>query len=328
MIVTVEQLEKIAALIPEEEPRVHRNGNRNGTGQPFDVEKFISAFVPEVGGPIPWNGGRKWRGKQGEPCPCGGAHDASGFVILEFPSGAWTARCLHNSGSDFDHENLRKRDLDYNPTWQSNGNGKSHAATGPNEASTQSEGAHAANDHPWPVLDHAAYHGIAGDFVRMVEPHSEADPAALLLQFMVMAGNVIGRGPHRVADGALHYTNLFVVLVGTTSAGRKGTAYARTIEPFKLVDEFWAPNCHASGLSSGEGLIWRVRDPIEKREPIKERGRFTGEYQTYEADPGVADKRLVAYEPEFARTLKVCARETNILSTVIRQGWDTATSAR
>jgi len=31
-----------------------------------------------------------------------------------------------------------------------------------------------------------------------------------------------------------------------------------------------------SDLSSGEGLIWSVRDPIEKDEPIREGGKKTG----------------------------------------------------
>jgi hypothetical protein len=48
------------------------------------------------------------------------------------------------------------------------------------------------------------------------------------------------------------------------------------------------------GLSSGEGLIHAVRDPVEKQEPIRERGsRAVTGYETVVADPGVADKRLL-----------------------------------
>jgi hypothetical protein len=43
-----------------------------------------------------------------------------------------------------------------------------------------------------PVMDDAAYHGIMGDAVRAILPHSEADPVALLMQGLVMGGNVIG----------------------------------------------------------------------------------------------------------------------------------------
>jgi hypothetical protein len=30
----------------------------------------------------------------------------------------------------------------------------------------------------WPELAPEALHGLAGDFVRMIEPHTEADPVA------------------------------------------------------------------------------------------------------------------------------------------------------
>ena len=34
---------------------------------------------------------------------------------------------------------------------------------------------------PWPdPIDQAAYHGLAGEIVGLIEPHSEADPIALL----------------------------------------------------------------------------------------------------------------------------------------------------
>jgi hypothetical protein len=76
------------------------------------------------------------------------------------------------------------------------------------------------------------------------------------------------------------------------------------------------------GLSSGEGLIFHVRDPIEKIEAIKEKNRPTGEYETVIIDHGVEDKRLTASESEFSSVLKVGSRDTNILSPLIRQAWD------
>jgi hypothetical protein len=268
-----------------------------------------------------YNGGRKWLMEHGRECLFGGAHDAGGNYVMQLSSGAVAAGCLHNLCSGLKWQDLRKKyepDYDPNRRWQANGNGGPRQS----DSTAQDEKHDVAKHRPWPELDPAAYHGIAGEFVRLVEPHSEADPVALLTQFLVMAGNLIGRGPYRLADGALHYSNLFMVAVGPTSAGRKGTSHSRTMQTMRLVDENWAAKCQFSGLSSGEGLIWQVRDPIEKREPVKEGGRFTGDYQTYEADAGVHDKRCLVYEPEFARTLRVCERETNILSTVVRQAWD------
>jgi hypothetical protein len=176
----------------------------------------------------------------------------------------------------------------------------------------------------WPVLASNALHGLAGDFVRLVSPHSEADPIALLSQFLVEFGNCIGRGPHFVAEADRHYTNLYQVLVGRTAKGRKGTSHGHVRRLFRMVDEGWSTACEKHGLSSGEGLIWAVRDPIEKEEPIKQKGKVVG-YQTVVVDPGVEDKRLLIYESEFAQCLRVLDREGNTLSAAVRNAWDTGT---
>ena len=68
-------------------------------------------------------------------------------------------------------------------------------------------------------------------------------------------------------------------------------------------------------------MIWAVRDPITKREAVKERNKPT-RYEDVEADPGVADKRLLVYEPEFANVLKQTERQGNTLSAVVRNAWD------
>lgn len=47
------------------------------------------------------------------------------------------------------------------------------------------------------------------------------------------------------------------------------------------------------------------------------------DYQDIEFDSGVADKRLLVFESEFASPLRMMARDGNILSVVIRQAWDT-----
>ena len=45
---------------------------------------------------------------------------------------------------------------------------------------------------PWPdPMNEAALHGITGDFVRMVDPTTEADPVAVLLSFLAAFGAVV-----------------------------------------------------------------------------------------------------------------------------------------
>ena len=177
------------------------------------------------------------------------------------------------------------------------------------------------DDYPEPI-GQAAFHGLAGEIVRRIEPHTEADPPALLFQLLVAFGNLIGHDQHIVADGARHYLNLYGVLVGQSSKSRKGTSWNHIANVMGRVEPEWRQDCVTNGLSSGEGLIWEVRDPIEETRPIRKEGRHTGEYETYIANHGEADKRLLVIESEFANVLKVMAREGNTLSPVIRSAWD------
>lgn len=174
----------------------------------------------------------------------------------------------------------------------------------------------------WPSpLAKEAFHGLAGDFVKMVEPQTEADPVALLVQLLTATGNVIGSNPFFQVEADKHHIKIFPVLVGETSKGRKGTSTGYMRHTFGEIDPEWTQNRIKSGLSSGEGLIWQVRDEIRRTEPIREKGRVT-DYQEIIADPGVKDKRLLIIEPEFASTLRVIGRDGNTLSPTIRQTWD------
>jgi hypothetical protein len=165
----------------------------------------------------------------------------------------------------------------------------------------------------------AAFHGLAGDFVRLVAPHSEADPVALLIQFLVAFGSVVGRGPHFLAEADEHMLNLFAALVGASSKGRKGTSWGQVARLMARIDEAWTKQSIGNGLVSGEGLIWAVRDQVTKRKKSKKGNA----YEEVVEDPGIADKRLLVIEAEFARILRVLGREGNTLSAVIRSAWDT-----
>ena len=174
----------------------------------------------------------------------------------------------------------------------------------------------------WPAPPaEEAFHGLAGRIVRTIEPASEADPAALLVQGLVAFGNVIGRFAHFAVEGDVHRGNEFVVIVGKTSKVRKGTSFGRINRLFEEAEAQWAAERIQTGLSSGEGLIWAVRDPTMKRERVKERNKPV-QYEEVEADPGVADKRLLVYEPEFANVLKQTERQGNTLSAILRVAWD------
>jgi 5S rRNA maturation endonuclease (ribonuclease M5) len=172
----------------------------------------------------------------------------------------------------------------------------------------------------WPApIDPAAFHGLAGQIVASLEPHTEADPIAILVQLLTMFGNLLGRTAHFLAESDQHFGNLFTVLVGDSAKGRKGTSFGRVHRMMSVADPVWAKRNVASGLASGEGLLWHIRDA--STEPNSDRQRGIAERAVM--DPGVTDKRLMVVEPEFARVLQVCERETNTLSAVLRQAWDT-----
>jgi hypothetical protein len=172
-----------------------------------------------------------------------------------------------------------------------------------------------------PPLEPEALHGLAGEFIRTIEPYTEADPVAVLITFLLSFGNVIGRSAHFTVEETKHYLNLFAVLVGLSSKGRKGLSGSTAGYIFSRVDEEWSKTRKKSGLSSGEGLINEVRDERYEERPIKEHGRVT-DYERVRVDEGVSDKRLLVFEEEFSQGLKTMVREGNILSSVIRQAWD------
>jgi hypothetical protein len=168
----------------------------------------------------------------------------------------------------------------------------------------------------------AAFHGVAGEIVEALAPETEADPAGCLIQFLVTFGSIVGNTPYVRLGGGFHHAKEFTLLVGRTgAAGRKGQSLDDTLPFFEDVDPEWSKNCRASGLSSAEGLIYRVRDPVEGIHHVKEKGRVV-DTQTIVVDPGVEDKRLLVIETEFASVLKRTGREGNALSAVLRQAWD------
>jgi hypothetical protein len=204
-------------------------------------------------------------------------------------------------------------------------NGSGNASEDPGPTDRDAVGEEPVNeieDEPWPRMPEEAYHGPLGDLVRLIEPHSESDPVALLIQGLVMFGNVVGRNRYFIADGSQHYVNLFAVLVGKTSRGRKGTSWGRCVNLFSAIDKPWSQDHTPGGLGSGEGLIWAVRDPIYKTEAVREGKEIIG-YQEVQVDSGITDKRLLLFESEFASVLKVMGRDGSTLSATIRQAFDT-----
>jgi hypothetical protein len=169
-------------------------------------------------------------------------------------------------------------------------------------------------DPNYPILAKEALQGVAGACVRSIDPLTEADPVAVLINKIVGFSNLIHQGAYVLVGPRPQHLKEYAVLVGQSSKARKGTSWEHPEALFRAVDATWADRRVVSGLSSGEGLIYAVRDRVEKYDAK------SGEMKV--VDPGEADKRLMVVEGEFARVLKVMGRDGNSLSAILRDAYD------
>jgi hypothetical protein len=152
---------------------------------------------------------------------------------------------------------------------------------------------------PEPILGDAALYGVAGLAVCGLAPHSEAHPAAILLQLLAAFGNAVGPVPHCMVDATRHGLNLFVVLVGESSKARKGTSWNQIRRLFAEVDRPWVTERVTTARLTPAALIYSLRD----QQPS-------------------TDRRLLALSEEFAAVLHSLRRAKGHLSPLLRCAWD------
>lgn len=319
-------LEKLAAFAPIEQKHKYR-GRGYGT---FDLSSWLAQHHLDVRGPFPWNGnGEKWIFSV---CPWNEAHTNKSAYLIRFSSGAIAAGCHHNGCAGKKWHDLRDTIEPGGREWWNKNDGQTGARSSEwewpsaDESEEAASGFQSGTSHEyapeWPQLDETALYGLAGEVVKTIDPFTEADPVAVLLNILSALGNCINASAHARVQHDNHPARLFVVQVGDTSKGRKGTGWSTPRYIFSLCDPDWSKSRVKSGLSSGEGLIYNVRDERYEQHPIKEKGRVVG-YETVRVDEGESDKRLLIVEPEFASVLTVANRDGNTLSETVRQAWDT-----
>jgi len=172
------------------------------------------------------------------------------------------------------------------------------------------------HDDRFPAHDDLILYGLGGDIVRAVEPITEAHPIAVLAQLFAAFGTMIDQKAWFRVGEQVHHLKFWPILVGITSRGRKGVSWSIVERIMREIDLCFVDERMKSGLSTGEGLIWSVRDPIIE-EPKTEDG------EPIVKDKGVEDKRFLVIEEEFASILKLAKRDGAILSPTLRQAWDT-----
>jgi hypothetical protein len=156
---------------------------------------------------------------------------------------------------------------------------------------------------PIPHLAETARYGLVGEYLALLDGETEAGLAAVGAIVLAQLGTLIGRravvriGPYR------HHCNLYVVVIGESSIGAKGSADDAGERFTRLVDPDFFVRHAIGGFGSGEALVDAIRDPQD------------------DEDAG-SEKRRLINENEFSAVLRVARRESSILSEIIRQGFD------
>jgi len=197
----------------------------------------------------------------------------------------------------------------------------SRVADGANGAGMSADDSAAASEEALanlaeiPTMGAAAFVGPIGEYVAGLRGYTEASPPVLLGALLTGFGAMVGRGPHHWIEAARHGTNLFTVIFGNTSTGRKSSAMNQTRRLLEEVDTaFWkGPATRVlGGFGSGEALIARLAPAVGK----------DGIPSAVAEDP-----RLLIEEGELGALLTIKRRDGNTIGHTFRALWDGATVA-
>lgn len=164
-----------------------------------------------------------------------------------------------------------------------------------------------------PQLIPIALFGMLKEITDIACKNTEAVPISVAVHVMTRFAATIGRTAYIQLGDTRRYLNLFSLVVGPTSKGRKGTSADMPKQLFRYAEGlkvYVSPLQQLTALSTGEGLIHRVRDEMVDEESGKV------------IDRGVYDKRLICDVSEFSGVLTVAGRKDNTLSATLRDAFD------
>lgn len=166
-----------------------------------------------------------------------------------------------------------------------------------------------------PVLNHDALYGLIGEITKAATADSEADPAAVIATALTWVGAHIGTNIYVPVGETRHPARLFCAIVGASSRARKGTSTDPVRRIFNRAEQLGTVKqlkFSPGPLSSGEGVVWAVRDASEELDEETQKPK----------DGGVTDKRLIVIEGELGAALSSLRRQGNTLSAILRTAWD------
>src|SRR6516225_9940073 len=136
-------------------------------------------------------------------------------------------------------------------------------------------------DLPFPMLDEKGLYGPLGELAIKAAEGGEPPPSAVMLPLLVGVGNIISKHRYHIVKATWHRPLLYAIVAARTGLGVKGAAWDIASELLRYLDPLWFDSCLMVGqLTTSEGLMYRIRDPIPGK------------------DPGIGDKRLFAMEEE------------------------------
>src|SRR6266568_512346 len=136
---------------------------------------------------------------------------------------------------------------------------------------------------PVPVPDPAMFTGLLGEIADEASLGTEADKVGIYACLLSMAGMQAGPKPHITIGDRRHPLLIWPLLAGRTGSGRKGDAMASALNIMTYAFPIDFDDRIVTGLSTGEGLIWHIRDEDDSG--------------------GTDDKRLLIYEEELGHVI-------------------------
>jgi len=118
---------------------------------------------------------------------------------------------------------------------------------------------------PLPVCDPGMFRGILGEIAAAADPGTEADKVGVFGSLLSEVSALAGHNPHVPIGNTRHPLLIWTLLIGRTATGRKGEATGTASRVVREAN----PEVYGieeSGLSSGEGLVERIRDPDDEED--------------------------------------------------------------
>jgi len=261
-IASTDLLKRIASKVPADESQGRDVFNNPGRG--FEIAAWIRDHNVKIAREGEWKGGRRW---VLAVCPFDPAHTDDSAFIVQYPGGVLGAGCHHDHCQGRGWRELRAL---FEPDAYGRQNG--HPAGAANAPATVAMPA--TVEQPWPdPLSERAFHGLVGDIVRAIEPHSEADPAALLAHALSGIGAMVDRSVYAIAGDAEHPAKLNTVIVGVTSNepprelwrlySLRGESHGKTQSVLSRGPRAGGPD----GIRATERVFVRMGDdPVDRRE--------------------------------------------------------------